>query len=133
MMFGSSLPAVVCRRTMSYFLYLCLFTYIAVSKIYCVVCSFWFSSSCVPYVDTLCCLVYPMLTHCLRLVYPMLTHCLRLVYPMLTHCLRLVYPMLPVYLDSLFCIAPSLFFNVYLILAINDIICTPMYSIMCFW
>ena len=87
-MFGSSLPAVVCRRRMSYFLYLCLFTYSGVKNILCCMFVLIFFVLC-----TLCC-QFIWIVH--------------------------------------FCFAPSVFFNVYLILAINDIMCTPMYSIMCF-
>ena len=49
MMFGSSLPSVVCIRThVLITLFICL--HLVVSNIYCVVFLFYFSSSCVPYV-----------------------------------------------------------------------------------
>jgi hypothetical protein len=47
-LFGSSLPPVVCRRVMSYLLYLFLFAYSGVQYILCCIVLFSFSSSCVP-------------------------------------------------------------------------------------
>jgi hypothetical protein len=103
--------------------------------------SLFFSSSCVPYVDSfsvlffvLCTLCWQFLCSFLRLVYPMLTVSLffssscvpyvdsfsvlffvlcTLCWQFLCSFLRLVYPMLPVSLDCPSLIAPSAFSNVY--------------------